>query len=264
MLVLHACWAGVAAAVTWSRGWLRGSRPVLWPGRDPSDLLRLAIAVILASPMTALVGAWMGVRTGTTLTLHQMLALSIASAASPIAAWLLLAPGPDIAAPSRRPIAMIAGLLGLLVCWPFLQLAIDGISRLQQALGGEAAPALGHSTLQSLRAQASEPAAWGVAAAAVLITPLAEEITWRGLVQQSLKRVRLPVPAAILLTSAGFALFHWSVLPAAARPGGLAALTLLGATLGWLTERTGRIESAMVAHAAFNLANLLLFSMLPE
>jgi membrane protease YdiL (CAAX protease family) len=237
---------------------------VLWPGRDPSDLVRLAIAVIMASPVAALAGTWMGVRTGANPTLDQMLALSLAAAASPIAAWLLLPPAAGTAASTRLTTAMLAGLLGLLVCWPFLQLVIDGASRLQQALGGEAAPALGHSTLQSLRAQASEPAAWGVAATAVLITPLAEEITWRGLIQQALKRARLPLPAAILLTSAGFALFHWSVLPAAARPGGLAALMLLGVTLGWLTERTGRIEAAMTAHAAFNLANLLLFSMLPE
>jgi membrane protease YdiL (CAAX protease family) len=265
-LILHACWACIAAVVTWRSRWLQGTRPVLWPGRDRSDLVRLAIAVILASPMTALASAWMGVRTGANPTLDQMLALSLAAAALPIAAWLLLPTGAPSggATPTRLSTAMLAGLLGLLVCWPFLQLAIDAASRLQQALGGEAAPALGHSTLETLRAQAREPATWGVAATAVLITPLAEEITWRGLIQQALKRARLPVPAAILLTSTGFALFHWSVLPAAARPGGLAALTLLGVTLGWLTERTGRIEAAMTAHAAFNLANLLLFSMLPE
>ncbi len=259
-------WAAIAAAVTWRAGWLRGARPVMWPGGETSDLIRLAIAVIMASPLAAMVGMSMGVRMGAEPTLAQMLAMSVAAGAPAIVAWVVLAPtGP---APGSAvvgvPGAMLAGLAGLAVCWPFLQLAIDGISRLQQALGGEAAPALGHDTLRALRDNARDPAAWGMAVAAVVVAPLAEEITWRGLVQQALKRARLPVPVAITFAAAAFAMFHWSVLPAAARPGGLAALAMLGATLGWLVERTGRIESAMAAHAAFNLANLLLFSMLPE
>ena len=39
--------------------------------------------------------------------------------------------------------------------------------------------------------------------------------------------------------------------------------SLLGVTLGWLMERCGRIAAPYAAHAAFNLANLLLFSMRP-
>ena len=225
--------------------------------------MRLAIAAIVASPLAAMVGVSMGVRAGTEPSLTQMLAMTVAAGTPPILVWLWFAPRQ---ADRSRPIApaLLAGVVGLLACWPFLQLAIDGASRLQQALGGEPAPALGHNTLQLLRERAGEPAAWGVGLSAVVIAPLAEEITWRGLVQQALKRIRIPVPAAVVITAALFSMIHWSALPAAARPGGLTALALLGATLGWLTERTGRLESAMAAHAAFNLANLLLFSMLPE
>ena len=188
---------------------------------------------------------------------------TVAAGAPPILVWIGFG---SWTADRSRPWgpALFAGVVASLACWPFLQLAIDGVSRLQQAMGGEVAPALGHTTLEMLRKRSGEPAAWGLALSAVVIAPVAEEITWRGLVQQAMKRMRLPVPAAIAVTAALFALIHWSALPAAARPGGLVALTLLGTTLGWLTERTGRIESAMVAHAAFNLANLLLFSMLPE
>ena len=41
------------------------------------------------------------------------------------------------------------------------------------------------------------------------------------------------------------------------------ALALLGVALGWMMERCGRLAAPVAAHAAFNLANLLLFSMLP-
>jgi membrane protease YdiL (CAAX protease family) len=261
--MLHAAWAVVAAVVAWRCGWMRGTRAVTWPGADPRDLMRLAIAAVVASPLAAVVGVSTGVRVGTEPSLVQLLAMTVAAGTPPILVWLWFAPwGADRARPISP--ALITGVIGLTACWPFLQLAIDGASRLQQALGGEPAPDLGHQTLELLRDRAGEPAAWGMALSAVLIAPLAEEITWRGLVQQALKRIRLPVAAAIGITAALFALIHWSALPPAARPGGLVALALLGATLGWLTERTGRIESAMAAHAAFNLANLLLFSMLPE
>ncbi len=253
----------MAGVTAWRLGWLRGSRSVVWPGTDPRDLVRLAIAAIVASPFAAIVGVSMGARTGTEPSLMQMLAMTVAAGAPPILVWIGFG---SWTADRSRPWgpALFAGVVASLACWPFLQLAIDGVSRLQQAMGGEVAPALGHTTLEMLRKRSGEPAAWGLALSAVVIAPVAEEITWRGLVQQAMKRMRLPVPAAIAVTAALFALIHWSALPAAARPGGLVALTLLGTTLGWLTERTGRIESAMVAHAAFNLANLLLFSMLPE
>ena len=106
------------------------------------------------------------------------------------------------------------------------------------------------------------PCAWGVALAVVTLTPLTEEVVWRGAVQQALKRLGIPRLAAIGCTSVLFAMVHWNAVPDASRLSALPALAMLGFALGWLMERTGRLIAPVVAHAAFNAANLLLFSML--
>ncbi|NBV63570.1 MAG: CPBP family intramembrane metalloprotease, partial [Planctomycetes bacterium] len=107
-----------------------------------------------------------------------------------------------------------------------------------------------------------EPAAWGVALAVVTLTPLSEEVVWRGAVQQALKRLGIPRLPAIGCTAVLFAMVHWNAVPDASRLSALPALAMLGFALGWLMERTGRLIAPVAAHAAFNAANLLLFSML--
>jgi membrane protease YdiL (CAAX protease family) len=124
-------------------------------------------------------------------------------------------------------------------------------------------PDVAHTTLTQLRAHASDPFAWLLAIAIVLVTPLAEEVLWRGGVQQALKSVGLPRALALVIASALFALVHWNAVPADARAGALPALLMLGLLFGWLMERTGGLLAAVSAHAAFNAANLLLFSTLP-
>jgi len=102
----------------------------------------------------------------------------------------------------------------------------------------------------------------GLALAVVTLTPLTEEVVWRGAVQQALKRLGIPRVAAIGCAAVLFAMVHWNAVPDASRLSALPALAMLGFALGWLMERTGRLIAPVAAHAAFNAANLLLFSML--
>ena len=91
---------------------------------------------------------------------------------------------------------------------------------------------------------------------AAVLTPLGEEMYFRGLLFRSL-RSRLSAPAAILITSLAFVAVHpwlwltWSVL-------GIFALGLLCAGL---VERTSSLLPGMVLHAGFN-AGLVLVSLL--
>jgi hypothetical protein len=91
---------------------------------------------------------------------------------------------------------------------------------------------------------------------AAALGPLAEELVYRGLLQQGLKAAGLGTGAAIAVTSVLFALVHLPVLVPGARASGIATLLVLSAGWGLLYERTGRIAAPVLAHAAFNAANL--------
>lgn len=94
---------------------------------------------------------------------------------------------------------------------------------------------------------------WAFAAAAVLVAPVCEEMAFRGYLLTTIGLRRGPV-AAVLLTTALFALFHVD-------PVRLAALVPLGALFGWLAWRAGSIWPAIAAHAANNgMATVLFFA----
>jgi membrane protease YdiL (CAAX protease family) len=148
--------------------------------------------------------------------------------------------------------SVVAGLVGLVIVWPWVSLVANIGNLVQSALGGATPPDVAHLTLDALREHVHEPAAWGVALVVVTLTPLTEEVVWRGAVQQALKRLGIPRLAAIGCTAVLFAMVHWNAVPDASRLSALPALAMLGFTLGWLMERTGRLIAPVAAHAAFN------------
>jgi uncharacterized protein len=77
-----------------------------------------------------------------------------------------------------------------------------------------------------------------------LATPFAEELFFRGVVQGALVR-RLGAAWGIATASLVFGAVHFQLAQ-------LPALTALGACLGWLVWRTGRLGPAIAAHAVFN------------
>lgn len=101
--------------------------------------------------------------------------------------------------------------------------------------------------------------AWVLAAALLLVAqPAAEELVFRGMFFPA-ARARLNPWAALLLTAALYALFHYV---AYARPGlplayTLAAPFLAGLVLTGTRAYTGSTRAALVAHAAFGLFALL-------
>lgn len=110
---------------------------------------------------------------------------------------------------------------------------------------------------------------FGTVIAPVLIAPVIEETFFRGLLQQSSKRVlslrlgrRTAVGLSIALSASTFALLH---LMEAANPTGALVLgistLILGLATATLTASTGRIGAALIAHIVFN-ATLVLPSLL--
>lgn len=263
-------WCAAAAAalavlvrVPWFRA-LPRTGPA-WPLRAESGLLAFAGSFLLAAIAGSAVGALgeraagaedgeLGAKT------VQVLASRVAQLAAVGAAFLLRGPALHGAIAGRVPRARAESVL--LACawaallWPIAQAAGSVAGAVEQLAGG-ATPALGHETLGMLsRSGPSSPWWWATVFAAVGLAPVAEELVYRGLLQQGLRAAGLGTGAAIALTSALFALMHLTVLVPGARLSGLAVLMALSIGWGVLYERTGRMAAPIVAHAAFNAANL--------
>lgn len=82
---------------------------------------------------------------------------------------------------------------------------------------------------------------------AIVMAPVVEEILFRGVLYPTCKRFMRPW-IAVVVVSIGFGAFHmnWvSFLP----------LTLFGAILIWLYEKTGNLLASIIAHSLFNSVN---------
>lgn len=114
---------------------------------------------------------------------------------------------------------------------------------------------------RSLSRQLSQPvhretgAAHTLPAVAILLAflavgaPLIEELFFRGLLLRALLG-RVPVPAAIVVSSLLFALAHFEAVQ-------LAGLAVFGVVLAYMAWRTGRLGLSIGAHMAFNAAAVL-------
>ena len=85
---------------------------------------------------------------------------------------------------------------------------------------------------------------------AVVLAPLTEELIFRAGLFRYL-RSRIPRGSAIVLTSALFAVLHWTL-------GIGPQLFVLGVCFALVYERTGNVITPIVAHGLFNLNTLLL------
>lgn len=267
-LALLAAWLITGLTLAWRRGWLHEAGTVRWRLSLLDDQVLIACGVLLSGLLASLVASALGAKSGETPSPGISLAALVTSCGTTMIAWWTLSrahqrtnESPTAGMPVAK--AAIAGLVGLVIAWPAVTLLSHLGSAIQQRLGGPAVPEVAHDTLAMLHDHAREPVAWLLALAVVTLTPIAEELLWRGAVQQALKAAGLPRLAAVACASALFALVHWNAVPPDARMGALPALATLGFAFGWLMERCGRLVAPVTAHAAFNAANLLLFSMLP-
>jgi membrane protease YdiL (CAAX protease family) len=270
-LMLLATWSLVAAILAVRMGWLRGAGRVRWRLGLFEDQVLIACGVLLSGLVASVVATLLGGRPGGTPAPGISLAAILSSSGVTLGAWWLLRNNAlgvqdrpaDPPVTCSRAKAVRAGLLGLVLAWPIVALTTRLGEWIQVRSGGPQVPEIAHQTLEQLRTHAQDPMAWLLALAVTLLTPLTEEVLWRGAVQQAFKSAGLPRVIAMVAASALFALVHWNAVPAEARAGALPALFLLGMLFGWLFERSGSLLAPFTAHAAFNAANLILFSTLP-
>lgn len=102
-----------------------------------------------------------------------------------------------------------------------------------------------HALLRMLR-EVSAP--WKAVAlfSGVILAPVGEEVFFRGLLQSMLRHSTGRPWAAVLVTSAVFALVHYSILQS------VPAIFVLSLALGYNYERCGRLYPPILMHMLFN------------
>lgn len=90
----------------------------------------------------------------------------------------------------------------------------------------------------------------------IILAPLIEEFLFRGTLQSYLKG-RFGTKAAILLSAATFALFHFSAEQGLGNLSLIPSLFSFGCFLGFIYEKQGSLLASIGLHSAFNFVNSL-------
>lgn len=263
-------------ALLWKVKWLRlaNASQHQWRLNTNQCALLAVCGILLSGIVGALLVRAMGASTDGSLPPIALLVALVAGSLTTIVTFQLLRyfsrankanTGHVQITPSNTLIKNIfIGAVGFLIVWPLVQITSLLGGAIQFQFTGMPAPTVGHQFLETIREQGNNPVTWGLVFTIVFLGPLAEEIIWRGAIQQGLKQIGMPRAGAIVVTAAMFALFHWGAVPEYCHAVAVPALAVFGFALGFLMERTGLLWSSFTAHALFNCANLFLFSMLPS
>jgi len=177
----------------------------------------------------------------------------VAATVSILMARMLRRAAPDsgLTAPPRR---WALGLVCLPLAMPLVYLA-GGVSELIYSLSTDSrvSDPIAHPTLQSIVNEPTSPWAWVLVFTAVVLAPIHEELVYRGFVQTAVIRTGAPPWAAILTTSALFALIHRSSDVPWYAIGTLFAFSLC---LGFAFERSRSIAVPIAMHMGFNALNV--------
>jgi membrane protease YdiL (CAAX protease family) len=149
--------------------------------------------------------------------------------------------------------AITLGLQSLIVTLPILA-GISMITQMINSLIERPTPEVAHEALQTLIDEPWGPMRWGLILSAAIAAPLMEEVLFRGLIQTSLSQGLLAGRrwTAIIITAIFFGSVHMDV----SAPEALPLLTVLGISLGYIYERTGRLWAPIVLHASFNTVQI--------
>lgn len=148
--------------------------------------------------------------------------------------------------------AVLLGGGALVLLWPIVQTAGNVAGWIMEVLWHRTPDAISHELLNVFVASEKDGWFWGLVVCATLLPGVFEEVLYRGLLQETLRRMRLEGWTAIGLTSVLFSAVH---IPSV-EPHALAALFVLSLGFGWAYEKTGRLVAPITMHILFNAANL--------
>lgn len=249
-----------------TRGWRPPPAGSPTPWRVPAgpSFAFFALAMVGGAILAGLVAQWSATRWPD----DRLLRIAVGTWGGVLGGLLGAAPALAIAVqesrpagsppPSRFAAGSVIGAIGLIVALPLVEAVASIGQTIQQAISGREPDPLAHDTLQLLMSHPTDAGWWLVAGGAVIGAPLLEEVLYRGLLQQGMRRLAVSPWIAIFATSALFALMHLPAIPADGRISAIAGLLVLSVGLGVIRERTGRLSPCIIAHGLFNAFNLLL------
>ncbi len=170
--------------------------------------------------------------------------------------WFLFGGGKQVPPPTEPwPLApaLAAGFATFLMCLPLVLLVTLAWGALLNLVG---IPRESQDAITFFRTSKSPLLIGLMAVFATVIAPITEELIFRSGMFRFV-RTRLPRWAGLLLPACLFAALHGH-LPS------FAPLVVLGLVFSLAYERTGRIGTSMVAHATFNLHNVVLLFIAPD
>lgn len=147
------------------------------------------------------------------------------------------------------------GLALAVAAFPITAAASSVAFAIVTALDSAPPDAIAHETLDAIRDPSGGVWRWILIAGAVLVTPVVEEILFRGLLQSAMAAALPWRWGAVIGASALFTLAHTG---GGVEAHSLPAIAVLGLAMGIAYERTGRIAVPIAMHVAFNGANVAL------
>jgi len=152
--------------------------------------------------------------------------------------------------------AALTGLVGLLLFWPMTMGAAWIAGVIGQAITGDAPPILAHDLLRRLADAGMTSVAAATMVSVIVVPAIVEEVLYRGLLQESLRRSRLFRDAGPWMSIAAASLFFTAVHIGAVDLHGLVGLFVLSLGFGWAYARTGRLTASITMHMVFNAGNI--------
>ena len=137
-------------------------------------------------------------------------------------------------------------------------------SSLVAGVTGEDVPEIGHQTLQMLSLGQDSSWFWPTTLLVVLGVPLVEELLYRGLLQESLRRHRLLMGGSPWGSIIGASILFTAMHIESTAAEGLPGLFVLSLGFGWAFARTGRLASAVTMHILFNALNIFMMLQIVE
>ena len=145
--------------------------------------------------------------------------------------------------------AVVAGVAGLILA--------GLLALLTQQIAGEFTSA-GAEVAEEVRQAGGTPAVLIFAVLLVVGAPIVEELAFRGLLFNSLRKKGLGIAWTLVISSVAFALIHFE-------PTRLLVLVALGLVLGIVRWRTGSLLASTITHAMINAPAALVLALgLPE
>lgn len=241
------CWVGALVRGSVHRWWSAPQQLPPWPisGSDFALFVLLFLSLYSLAPIA--VARVLG-QDLSDLDPGEMLVQGYATQASILAAWALFRLHPAAETPRGRTglaAAVGTGLTAFLFLIPALMATIGGWYWLLEVAGLDPQPQDVIEIIQA--APPSERLYWVLLA--VVVAPVCEELVFRGYVFRFFHQ-RMPLLPAAIISGAVFASAHFNLLT-------FLPLLLLGAVLGILYAKTGRLAASIALHMVFNLNTVI-------